>query len=393
MRTVKQGELTEWSTARELIRRAERSGKVAAGGIRVVVSVRTLALAVGVSTRGLLRSLQRLEASGFLRPDYDGRARDQAGAYVLFTGSALGKQDGKGTGPEEGRGEDREREKSTSVAPSDRGVYLAQHEARPVKSTVPELRWSRAVVSWEYDKRGRRRRVVEPLTRLGKKRQAILEHLEERGGVCTVAELMTRFAGPRTRPYDFKRRTLAMLAEPPAVIVLEGDVVSLGGKWRDSLKHAREIGREMEAARLQAQKYARQREAFRRRDETEADPVPEMRPIPDMRSPWPTHPERCACPACVERFGAVDGDHDTQCNCAECFTARKEAAGDRRVAPRSVVPLEPRRRQENLENLKKPETASASWSPPADWYEHPLSCECIYCTSPTPKYARPWRAS
>lgn len=393
MRTVKQSELTDWSLVRELVRRAERGGKVVSDGIRVVASVRTLALAVGVSTGAIFNALRRLEASGLLRRDNAGRSRDQAGACVLFTGSALRKQDGKGTGQEGGQGQDGDRETSPSDAPSDRGVYVAQHQARPVKSEVPELRYSRAVTSWEYDKRGRRRRVVDPLTRLGKKRQAILEHLEERGGVCTVAELMARFAGKRTRPYDFKRRTLGMLTESPAVVVIEGDVVSLGGKWRESLEHAREIAGEQEAARLQAAKYARNREAFRQRDEVGAEPVPDMTPIPDMRSPWPAHPESCACPTCEEKFGRVIGEHVEGCCCATCFTARKyESIGSVTALPRRMS------RQHDKPTASPPASVAVlheapAEEPPDDWRNHPLSCECQRCTTPEVRYATPWSAS
>jgi len=398
MRVVKQSECTDQRMEHELIVRAERGGKLVSEGLRVVASVRTLALALGISTQGALNSLRRLEAAGFLRPDNEGRARDKAGAYVLFTGHALRRQYGKERGLEEGTGQDREREKALCDEPYDRGVYAAQHRARPVKSEVPELRWSRAVVSWEYDKRGRRRRVVDPLARLGKKRQLILEHLEERGGVCSVAELMARFAGKRTRPYDFKRRTLAMLTEAPAVVVIEGDVVSLGGRWRESLEHARKIAGEEEAARLQAQKYARQREAFRKRDEVEADPEPEMRPIDDMRTPWPTHPDGCACRECVKRFGEPEGPHHPDCNCAACFTARKVEALEN-VHRRGVVPIAPRRRRARLENSApvqetptKPATVAAL-SPAGDQEpEHPWHCGCPEC-GPEPSYVVPRRIS
>jgi Domain of unknown function (DUF3854) len=371
MRVVKQAELTDRSTARELIRRAERSGKLHAEGLRVVASLRELAKALGISIGGQRKSLQRLEAAGFLRPDNEGRARDKAAAYVLFTGRAPRIQDGKGTGPDEGQGEDREREKTLCVAPSDRGVYRVRASWRPMKSEVPELRWSRVVVSWEYDKRGRRRRVVDPLTRLGKKRQAIVEHLEEQGGVCRLEELLARFAGKRTRPRDFKRRTLAMLTKSPAIIVIEGDVVSLGGKWREALEQAREIAGEQEAARLQAQRYARQREAFKRRDEIQADPEPEMRPIDDMRRPWPTHPSGCACRECVKRFGEPEGEHPEECCCAACFTARKDEA---RTAARRVIPLRP-------EFSRRREKA-----------EHPWHCDCADC-GPEPSYVRPFEGA
>jgi Domain of unknown function (DUF3854) len=383
MRVVKQSECTDQRMMHELISRAERGGKLHAEGLRVEVSVRTLALALGISTQGALNSLRRLEAADLLRSDNEGRARDKAGAYVLFTGRAQRRQDGKGSGPEEGPGEDRERDKLLSDAPYDRGVYVARPSARSVKSGVPELRWSRAVVSWEQDKRGHRRRVVDPLARLGKKRQLILEHLVERGGICTVAELMVRFAGKRTRPRDFRRRTLRMLTEAPAIIVIEGDVVSLGGRWRESLEHAREIAGEQEAARLQAQKYARQREAFRRRDEVEADPEPEMHPIDDMRRPWPTHPPSCACRECVKRFRQPEGEHPAECCCAKCFTVRKEEA---HAAGNRVIPFRPRLSGRS-DNPKAPTT-----SPTGAEVEHPWHCDCPEC-GPEPSYARPWRAS
>jgi hypothetical protein len=398
MRVVKQPECTDWSTARELIKRAERSGKVLPDGIRVVVSLRELAKALGISIGGQRKSLQRLQAAGVLRPDNEGRPREKPGAYVLFTGRASRIQDGKGTGPEEGTGKDRERENTLSNAPYDPGVYGVRASSRLVKSEVPELRWSRVVVSWEYDKRGRRRRVVDPLARLGKKRQAILEHLEERGGVCTVAELMARFAGKRTRPRDFRRRTLAMLTEAPAVIVVEGEWVSLGGNWRESLEHARDLAGEQEAARLQAAKYEREREAFRRRDEAEADPVPDMRPIDDMRTPWPAHPGGCACRECARRFGAPDGEHVAGCCCARCFDALKEEAHE---AGRRVVPLAVRRSKQTppgsdraaapvVDLRRDGGQGRGSWSPPPDWHEHPLDCECHYCAAAPPRYATPF---
>jgi hypothetical protein len=204
--------------------------------------------------------------------------------------------------------------------------------ARPSNTDVPELRWPTLRFYREQDKRGRWIRKADYIARLGKKRGAIVEHLVEVGGVCTVAELMARFAGKRTRPRDFKRRTLAMLTEAPAIVVIEGDVVSLGGRWRESLEHARELSGEIDhevngllvkgTDTLKREKHARQREAFRRRDEVQAEPVPDMRPIDDMRTPWPAHPIRCACRACVTRFGEPEG-HDPDCKCRKCFTARK----------------------------------------------------------------------
>jgi hypothetical protein len=384
MRTVKQPECTDRSLARELIKRSERGGRILEDGVRVEASVRTLALAIGVSTRGLLSSLRRLGERGFLRPDNEGRARDKAGRYVLLTEYAQSKQDGKGAGTARGTGEDRE---SLAQPPSDRGVY----SARPSDTGVPELRWSRLIVAWERDKRGRRHYIYDPLARLGKKRQAILEHMVEAGGVSTMRELMARFAGERTRPYDFKRRTLQMLADA-AIIVLEGEDVSLGGRWLEALDNDRVRAQEPADSRLQAQKYARQREAYRSRDEDPADAVPEMRPIPDMRTPWPAHPTGCACPSCEHRMGRVIGEHVEDCRCAACFTARKAEDA------RRVVSL-PRRERDPRPAAAPPISSVAvlheapAEDPPDDWREHSLSCECVRCTGSEPRYATPRSAS
>lgn len=386
MRTVKQSECTDSCTARELIKRAERGGRILEDGVRVETSVRTLALAIGVSTGGQLSSLRRLEERGFLRPDNEGRPRDKAARYVLLTEYAQSKQDGKGPGTAGGTGEDRERENPPSLTPSDGGVY----SARPADTGVPELRWSRFIVAWERDKRGRRQYVFDPLTRLGKKRQAILEHMVEAGGVSTMRELMARFAGERTRPYDFKRRTLQMLADA-AIIVIESEDISLAGRWLKALENDRERAQEPGDRRRQAQKYARQREAYRSRKERPADEVPDMTPIPDMRQPWPVHPGSCACPSCEKRMGRVLGEHVEDCRCASCFTARKAEASMR------VVSL-PRRERDPKPAAAPPTSVSVlheapAEDPPDDWREHPLSCDCVRCSSPEPRYATPRSAS
>jgi hypothetical protein len=117
-------EYTDQRTARELIVRAERSGKAIPDGVCVVVSVRTLALALGISIQSARNSLRRLEAAGFLRMDYDSPARDKAGGYVLCTGRALRKPYGKGYALREGKARTG-REATLSDASSDYGVYAA----------------------------------------------------------------------------------------------------------------------------------------------------------------------------------------------------------------------------------------------------------------------------
>ena len=368
------GDYSTRSLVRALLRIGERRGKLTSDksprGVWVRASKRTLALEAGISTRGVTRAIPRAEEAGFIRRDNEGRKVDQAGAFILLTSETEGARYcphyGKGTADRKTEATERN---ALVSSPYDPG---GDTSARPAEK-VPELRWPTIKIGRDVDKRGRPVVVYDYIARLGKKRAAIVEHLVERGGVGMVPELMARFAGPRTRPRDFKRRTLAMLTEAPAIIVIEGDVVSLGGKWRESLEHARELGGEREAARLLADRYEREREAFRRRDETAPDLVPDMRPIPDMRTAWPAHPESCACPSCVKRFGEREGDHVARCCCADCFDTIKEEAHE---AGRRVVPLAARR-------------ARPAKAPPSEAEEHPWHCDCPEC-GPEPSYARPF---
>jgi hypothetical protein len=412
MPLVKQGECTDYNTARELLIRSSNSGKVVKDGVRVRASVRSLALATGASTSGQLNSVRRLEASGFLRPDNNDRRREQAGAYILLAqGRELGKQYGeKGIPEEKVKGEEGKGERQNPLvsAGCDPGVYLTRSE-------VPALRWSRVIVRWERDKTGKRRCEVEPLVRLGKKRGAILEHLLESGGTATIPELMERFAGPKTRKRDFRRNTLAMLEGyrflpatekgtrreklrvGPPIVLVEGDVVSLVHGWREALETHRSTTEEIDreemggvvkgAATLQAEKFARQREAFRTRNERPADDEPEMHQADDLREPWALHPDKCACRDCSEKFGRVIGEHVEDCRCAECYTARKRAErkssvvtlperspayAPLRVAPAAVVPIH----REEL--LREPECDGS------------LGCLCFDCSYTPPRYAHPY---
>jgi hypothetical protein len=124
MRVVTRSECTDQRTAQGLIVRAEHSGKAIPDGVCVVVSVRTLALALGISIQRGCNSLRCLDAAGFLRMDYDGRARDKARGYVLCTGRALRKPIVGGYAPREGKARTG-REATLSDASSDYGVYAA----------------------------------------------------------------------------------------------------------------------------------------------------------------------------------------------------------------------------------------------------------------------------
>jgi hypothetical protein len=379
------GDYTERSIERVLIRESELRGTLVKDGVRIVMGKRALALKAGVSTRAPNRAITRLEESGYLRRDNKGRKADAPGAFVLLTDAVGGARycphnGEKGTPEEKGKSEGKEGISLVKAACDPGG----DTSARP-KGEVPELRWPTIRFRQEKDKRGRSVMVGEYVARLGKKRAAVVEYLVERNGVATVGELMEQFASTKARPRDFRRRTLAMLEESPAVVLVEGDVVSLVHSWREALEGARFITDEQGDRERQAAKHARQWEAFRRRDEHPADPEPEMPQTPDVRESWALHPEGCACPECSERFGRVIGECVDNCRCARCYTARKGAERDK---PALALLPPPRRATAPLREA--PATVVPIRPEPEDWRSHPLGCECSDCLCSEPTYARPY---
>jgi Domain of unknown function (DUF3854) len=380
------GDYTDRSIERVLIRESERRGTLVKDGVRIVMGKRALALEAGVSTRVPTRSITRLEQSGYLRRDNKERKAEAPGAFVLLTDAVGGARycphngGEKGTPEEKGKSEGKEGISLVKAACDPGG----DTSARPT-GEVPELRWPTIRFRQEKDKRGRSVMVGEYVARLGKKRAAVVEYLVERNGVATIGELMEQFASPKARPRDFRRRTLAMLEESPAVVLVEGDVVSLVHSWREALEGARFITDEQGDRERQAAKHASQWEAFRRRDEHPADPEPEMPQTPDVRESWALHPEGCACPECSERFGRVIGECVDNCRCARCYTARKGAERDK---PALALLLPPRRATAPLREA--PATVVPIRPEPEDWRSHPLGCECSDCLCSEPTYARPY---
>jgi hypothetical protein len=282
------GDYTDRSILRGLILEAEQCGNLVKDGVRVKMGQRALALKAGVSTVAPSRSIPRLEESAYLRRDNEGRKADEPGAFILLVGATEGarycRHSGEKGAPKEkvkGEGEERKTLLKTSSCPGD-------HSSARCTEEVPELRWSTIRFREEKDERGRVVRVGDYVARIGKKRAAILEHLVESGGVATIPELMKRFECPKERPRDFKRRTLGMLTESPAIVLLESDVVTLTHGWREALEGARLITDEQGDHRRQEQKHRCQWEAFRRRGEHPAGPEPaepEMPQVDDLRKP------------------------------------------------------------------------------------------------------------
>ena len=254
-------------------------------------------------------------------------------------------------------------------------VRARQAHARAHKCAVPELRWSApgrkpSKTEIRASRTGASKapltRVSEPVTRLGKRRGAIVEYVLEAGGSCTIKQLIGRFAGESTRTRDFVRRQLKPLTYP-AVITIKGGCVSLTENWREALEEQRDLGREAEANELQEQKIRDQRRAYH--DDIEVDETPEIPVVDDMSKPWSYHEEGCACRECSERFGAVVGAHVEGCGCKVCCAKRE----GRKLPGQAVVWRE----------------ADPPIEPPEDPSEdHPLDCECFDCSYVPRTYAR-----
>ena len=358
------GDYTDRSILRALILEAEQSGKLVKEGVRVKMGQRALAQKAGVSTVAPSRSIPRLEESGDLRRDNEGRRADEPGAFILLVGSTEGarycRHSGeKGTSEEKVKGEGEERETLLKASSASGDLFSS---ARPTEE-VPELRWPTIRFREEKDERGQAVRVGDYVARIGKKRAAILEHLVKSRGVASMPELMKRFASPKERPRDFKRRTLSMFTESPAIVLMEGDVVTLTHGWREALEGARLRTDEQGDHHRQEQKHRRQWEAFRRRAEHPADPEPaepEMPQVDDLRQPW-SRPDR--------------------------------RRPQRR--PRTPSWLRPRA-QKPTPAQEAPAMVAIHQegnSPAEDWRSHRLDCECDHCLYPEPKYARPYPGS
>jgi len=234
----------------ELIEAALRCSKPHAEGVRVEISWRTLCERAKVSSRTLSKAIGRLEEAGVVRRDNAGRKADKTGAFVL---RATVNQVGERARAAENA--------TTALRPSHRG---ALHLRAPrLRWSAPKRRNRRGVVRGTRRVRSSLRQFRAGRKRLGKIRGAVLDTLDVAGGSSTVAEICA--ALHRSRPRDLRRRVLPMLQEAGIITVEEGDVVRLADNWLEALDLARELGRELEAERLDHERHQRQREAFRNR--------------------------------------------------------------------------------------------------------------------------------
>jgi len=271
VRTI--GQNTDAAVVRALTIEAQRSGRLVAGqgpsaGVRVVMDRRTLAERAAKSRKAVDNAIGRLREGGVLRIDNEGRKAEKAGAFILPIGAAQ-----KG-----GQGGEKERKREGGRPAGDeagtKGGYNPGGYPSARGDQVPALRWPKVILYWAM-KDGRR--VVAAshyVARLGEKRGEIVRHVLEADGRAEVRDdLMERFASPKARPRDFDRRVIGPLVAA-GILVREGSAVAIAPDWREALERERRDAEELEDARRQRQKHARQRGAYRNRDETPADEQP-----------------------------------------------------------------------------------------------------------------------
>ena len=243
-------------TAIALVRLARIHGTMIPAGVRLSVDVRSLALMASVSKSTLLDNtrggekragaISRLKARGVIRSDNATRFGKDAGAFVLLTPRA---------------NVDHSTTPLAAIEPRDAcGPQLRS----PL--TAPRLRWSRPVFA------GLTR--VGTISRMGKTKGEIIDHLEDAGGTLTVASLVEALGVSRVR--DLRRRHLEPLAEA-GVVECSGDAVSLTFDWLDALNERRDQDGEIADHRRDMARYQRERDAYRDRNKNPSTPHPANR--------------------------------------------------------------------------------------------------------------------
>jgi hypothetical protein len=253
----------------KLIEAARRGGMIHQDGIRVQKAHGPLALEAKVSSRTLVKCIERLEKWGVLYRDNEGRKSKQAGHFVLNAGV---KHKGE-----------------TGVA---EGTVSERCDPCTLHSRAPRLMWSRA--KWKPTKKmvrdhrlGKLSMLPEPregVKRMGKRRGHLFDALDCAGGTLTLRELG---AITGRRPWDLVRRKktekgregLLIWPERAGIVVIDGDTVSLAPDWLDRLEAQRELGEEIEMADIAERRYERKRADYHDHGPIEAMPTEDPPPL------------------------------------------------------------------------------------------------------------------
>jgi hypothetical protein len=253
----------------KLIDAARRNGKIHRDGIRVQKAHGPLALEAKVSSRTLVKCIERLEKWGVLYRDNEGRKSKQAGHFVL---NADVKHEGGTT--------------------TNEGMAAEKRDPCALHPRAPRLMWSRA--KWKPTKKmvrdhrlGKLSMLPKPregVKRVGKRRGHLLDALDCTGGKLTLRELG---AITGRRPWDLVRRKktengregLLVWLERTGIVVIEGDMVSLAPDWLDRLEAERELGEEVEMAEIAEQRYKQKRADYHEHGPVEAMPTEDPPPL------------------------------------------------------------------------------------------------------------------
>lgn len=261
-----QGGHTDRDLALKVIEAARKHGKVIGEDLRVVKAWGPLMVEAKISSsRTMGKSIKRLEETGFLFRDNEGRKADKPGAFVFRAAARAGvKQYGESAAQvrTEGR-RDGDGAPGTLHPRAPRLMWSAPRFA-PKRGTV---RGTRKV---------RQSKPPSPrpaVARLGKIRGAVVDALYASGGSCTLAELCSMLH--RKRPRDLVRRKkspkgrygLLVWLEDAGILGVEGDRVALTEDWLRRLEDAREAGGELEAEELALRRYRDKSRAYHRRNE------------------------------------------------------------------------------------------------------------------------------
>jgi hypothetical protein len=283
----RQGECSERAAYRAYLQTAHRHSRLVADGIEVRLSSRTGAELAAMGRNTFSRATHRLEEAGILRRIKFERS-EHADSYVLLVPSEATRAQVGHKGTEPGQSD------------TERGTGPGVYRGVPLLRGVPELRYSRparkarrgVVQGTRKVRQGRDLAADIPgLKRLGKRSGEIVRYLEGHGGSATEAELMSLFAGPKTRRRDFRRRSLAplrglrydlelrmWLTTGPPIVEVEGGVVRLVEDWLEALGHHRRTGEEPQAAANQRLDHLRERTSYRayragKADKQESNPT------------------------------------------------------------------------------------------------------------------------
>src|SRR5215203_3578326 len=253
----------------KLIEAARRNGKIHRDGIRVQKAHGPLALEARVSSRTLVKCIERLEKWGVLYRDNENRKSKQAGHFVLNAGV-----------------------KHKGGTATNEGTVSERRDPCTLHPRAPRLMWSRA--KWKPTKKmirdhrlGKLSMLPKPregVKRMGKRRGHLLDALDCAGGTLTLRELG---AITGRRPWDLVRRKktekgregLLVWPERAGIVIIDGDTVSLTPDWLDRLETERELGGEVEMAEIAERRYKRKCADYHEQGPVEAMPTEEPPPL------------------------------------------------------------------------------------------------------------------